>query len=184
MTRGQYRLKYIMDKIFAVLLILISFTSCASSPQNRTQTARIENLESLEEILDRAEANSSFGGRRILEASRSMISNQEIVVGGCWDYINTVYDRAGYSSNQRVTTFKSKFKGPYVKEDPIKPGDWLYFVNHSYSGTEHSAIFVVWTDEEKKEALMVSYVGGNQKKPAIYKKYNLNNIYNIIRAND
>lgn len=169
-----------MNKLLMILL-LASLVSCASASKDPTQYAKGENLE---EILDRAEANSSLSGRKILEASRSMISNQEIIVGGCWNYINAVYNRVGYSSNQRVTVFKSKFKGPYVKADSIQPGDWLYFVNHTFSDTEHSAIFVAWTDEEKKVALMVSYVGGDQKKPATYKKFTLNNIYNVIRAQD
>lgn len=159
-----------MNKILTIFLILATVISCASISKDDPN-----------EVLDRAEANASLGGRKILEASRSMIANQEIIVGGCWDYINTVYDRAGYLANQRVTIFNSKFKGPYFKADRISPGDWLYFVNHSYRDTEHSAIFVTWTDEEKKSALMVSYVGGNQKKPANYKKYILNNVYNVIR---
>lgn len=165
-----------MNKILAIFLILMTVTSCATSSK-----AKKNNIE---EILDRAEASASLGGRRVLEASRAMVANQEIVVGGCWDYINTVYDRAGYPSNLRLTVFKSKLHGPYVKSDRVEPGDWLYFVNHSYSNTEHSAIFVAWIDEEKKTALMVSYAGENQKKPAAYKNYVLTNIYNIIRAHD
>lgn len=170
-----------MNKILTIFFILTTIISCASVSKDSNKYAKKENLK---EILDQAEVNSSLGGRRILEASKSMISNQEIIVGGCWDYINTVYDRAGYPSNQRVTIFKSKLKGPYVLVSRIEPGDWLYFVNHSYSDTEHSAIFVAWTNEEKKIALMVSYEGGNKKKPAIYKTYILTNIYNIIRAHE
>lgn len=164
-----------MNKLFSIFLILITIVSCASVPKDS---------KNIEEILDRAESSASPGGRKILEASRSMISNQEIIIGGCWDYINTVYDRAGYPENLRATIYKSKLKGPYVKADRILPGDWLYFVNHSFREIEHSAIFVAWTDEEKHIALMVSYVGGNQKKPAFYKTFTLSNIYNIIRARD
>lgn len=156
-----------MNKILTIFLILATIVSCSSI--------------SRDPLIDRAECNASLGGRRILEASRAMIANREVIVGGCWDYINTVYQRAGYSANQRDTIFKSKLQGPYLQTDRILPGDWLYFVNHSYGDTEHSAIFVDWIDEEKKSALMVSYVGGNQKKPAIYKKYIINNIYNVIR---
>lgn len=173
-----------MNKIITILLILLIIISCSSISKDPNKFPKLEKAENSEEILNRAENNSSIAGRKILEASRSMIKNQEIVVGGCWDYINTVYDRAGYSDNQRTTIFKSKLQGPYIKVDRIEPGDWLYFVNHSYNETEHSAIFVAWTDEEKKIALMVSYVGGDQKKPALYKKYTLNNIYNVIRAQD
>lgn len=169
-----------MNKILIIFLLFISITSCASTPKNSNN----DKIENAEELLDQAEANASIGGRRILEASRGMIADQEIVIGGCWNYINAVYDRAGYPTKDRSTFYKSKFKGPYVKSEEIRPGDWLYFVNHSYSDTEHSAIFVTWMDEGKKDALMVSYVGGNQKKPATYKRFNLNNIYNIIRVQD
>lgn len=169
-----------MNKLLTILVCLTCFISCASASRDQSQNQN----QNIEEILDRAEANSSVSGRKILEASRSMISNQDIVVGGCWDYINTVYNRAGYSTNQRATVFKSKLKGPYVKADPIEPGDWLYFVNHSYGDIEHSAIFVAWTDEEKKIALTVSYVGGDHRKPAAYKKFDIGHIYNIIRPQD
>ncbi|NOT80344.1 MAG: hypothetical protein HOP07_15220 [Bacteriovoracaceae bacterium] len=170
-----------MIKILICLLVLTNIISCATVS---TSPKTVGSNFNLEEILNNAEANTSNNGRRILETSRAMISDKEIVVGGCWNYINKVYNRAGFSTKQRLTIFKSKLKGPYVKGDRIEPGDWLYFVNHSYSGSEHSAIFVDWTDEERKLALMVSYEGENRKKPAMYKEYNLSNIYNIIRAND
>ncbi|MDD4975195.1 MAG: hypothetical protein PHY93_12630 [Bacteriovorax sp.] len=164
-----------MNKILTILFLLSTIISCSSvskAPKN------------LEEILDRAETTSSLVGRRILKTSRSMITNKEIIIGGCWDYINTVYDRAGFLENQRTTIFKSKLKGPYLKTTRIEPGDWLYYVNHSYSNTEHSAIFVAWTDEENHVALMVSYMGENKKRPAEYKRYTISNIYNVIRARD
>lgn len=162
-----------------IILVLINVLSCSSVSKNPTPDQRPE--ETMDSILDHAEAQATPSGRRILEASRSMIKNQEIIVGGCWDYINTVYNRVGFSTNLRATIFKSKLRGPYVKAEHIEPGDWLYFVNHSYSGTEHSALFVAWINEEKKEALMVSYEGEKRKKPAQYKKFLLNKIYNIIR---
>ncbi|MBC7538793.1 MAG: hypothetical protein H7281_08230 [Bacteriovorax sp.] len=168
-----------MNKILTILIILTTIVSCATSSKNKN--AKSENLE---EILNRAEADSTPGGRRILETSRAMIAKQEIIVGGCWDYINRVYNRAGFAEDQRVTIFKSKLKGPYVNASRIEPGDWLYYVNHSYSDTEHSAIFVAWTNEEKNIALMVSYLGENRKKPAEYKTYTISNIYNVIRARE
>ena len=163
-----------MNKIFAFFFILLNIISCSSVPKGAN----------LIKTLDHSEAISSVGGKRILEASRSMIDNKEIIVGGCWDYINTVYDRAGYPANLRLTIYKSKFQGPYLNASQVKTGDWLYFVNHSFRDIEHSAIFVAWTDEAKKIALMVSYEGRNKKKPALYKTYKLNSIYNVIRALD
>ncbi len=162
-----------------MFFIVISIVSCASLKRNSDKSQA--NLENLEEILNQAESDASAEGRKILETSRSLISNKEIIVGGCWDYIHTVYDRAGYTPKERDTVFKSKFKGPYYDSDNIQAGDWLYYVNHSYRDTEHSAIFVAWTNKEKKEALMISYVGERKRKPGEYKKFILDNIYNVIR---
>lgn len=159
---------------------MTGLVSCASAAKSK----KLNNIENYEEVLDLAEADATVGGRKILEVSRSMISNQEIFVGGCWNYINAVYDRAGFSSNLRDTIYKSKFQGPYASSDIIQGGDWLYFVNHTYNESEHSAIFVAWLDEDKKEALMVNYVGGNKKKPGTYKRFILDQVYNVLRAKE
>lgn len=157
-----------------LIIILAIFTAIACSTIS-------ENPKPLEKEI---ESQVSFGGNRILATSESMIEKREIVVGACWDYINAVYNRAGYTHNKRSTVLKSKLQGPYLNADLVRPGDWLYFVNHSYRGVEHSAIFVKWTDKTKKEALMVTYVGQKKKRPGTYKKYILSNIYNIVRPKE
>lgn len=139
-------------------------------------------IDNLDEILDQAEDNATTEGRKILESTRLMITNQEIILGSCWDFINAAYDRAGFTSKFRQTVFKSKQQGPYADISEFQPGDWLYFINHSFGDVEHSSIFVAWTDKEKKIALMISYAGGNQAKPARYKTYDLRSVYNIIRG--
>lgn len=139
-------------------------------------------VSELEKILDQAEERATPEGKEILMTARSMIKDGEIVLGSCWDYINALYDRAGYPSKKRSTTFKGKFQGPYLEDQTlIEPGDWLYFVNHSYNDGEHSGVFVEWTDYNLQEALIMSYAGGNRKNPARYKTYILTNVYNIIR---
>lgn len=140
------------------------------------------SIENLDEILDRAEDSATTEGRKILEATRTMITNEEIIVGSCWDFINEAYNRSGFTSKFRKTAFKSKQQGPYADISEFQPGDWLYFINHSFGDIEHSSIFVAWTDKEKKIALMISYAGGNQAKPARYKTYDLRSVYNIIRG--
>jgi hypothetical protein len=173
-----------MGKLLLIFLILINLVSCATTTR-KTHAAPASKpipMSSVDEIIKKAEDNSTEAGKKILETSREMISNKEVIVGGCWNYINTVYDRVGYSSKERTTVYKSKLKGPYVDADIIQPGDWLYFVNHTYGESEHSAIFVGWINEKKKEALMISYVGEKHKKPATYKTYVLDNIYNVIRG--
>lgn len=148
------------------------------------EDTRPQKIEHLYDILDRAELEARPPAREILTTSREMIEKKEVVVGGCWDFINAVYNRAGYPEAERDVVFKSKLKGPYLKEDEIETGDWLYFVNHTYHDIEHSAIFVAWTNKEKKEALMVNYVGEKKKKPPFYKKFILDKVYNIIRPRD
>ena len=111
-----------------------------------------------------------------------MVASQEVLIGGCWDYINEVYNRSGIREKERVTFYKSKKEGPYTSIDQIKAGDWLYFVNHSYKENEHSALFVAWADLTKKMAITVSYQGEKKKVPATYKQFVIDKVYNIVRA--
>jgi hypothetical protein len=149
------------------------------SATDSSLTAEIPNLN---ELLDKAEASAATPeGREILLSAREMIEKNVIVLGSCWDYIDEIYNRAQYADNKRLTTFRSKLEGPYVDDVLIQEGDWLYFMNHSYNNVEHSSIFVAWTDFASKEALMISYAGGNQSKPARYKIYDLSSVYNIMR---
>ncbi|HXH74691.1 MAG TPA: hypothetical protein VNJ08_06980 [Bacteriovoracaceae bacterium] len=166
-----------MKNLITLLMLLVSFNSFGMP----TDSEFVEEIADLEEILNQAEAHASSEGRNILETSRSMIKDQEVIKGSCWDYIHAVYLKAGYGNHKRVTIFRSKLQGPYVHINRIESGDWLYFMNHSFGDVEHSGIFVAWTDQKNKEALVISYPGGNQAKPGRYKKYNLRSTYNIIR---
>jgi hypothetical protein len=76
---------------------------------------------------------------------------------------------------------KGKINGPFADISLIRPGDWLYFINYSFSEVDHSGIFVEWTNIEKKYAVILSYQGGKNKSPATYKIYDLKNVYYIIR---
>jgi len=135
--------------------------------------------------MKKAESEATSSGKQILEMSQKLIDEKQIFVGGCWDFINSVYNRSGFTADKRETVFKSKQKGPYLTDpDLIRPGDWLYFINHSYRDIEHSAIFIAWTSKSKKEAMMVNYVGEKKKKPAFYKKFLLDEVYNIIRPRE
>lgn len=172
-----------MQKILLILFIFISVNSCRTAPETYVQVIEPKTeITPLEEILNKAEEGATPEGRKVLETARSMIAKKEIVVGGCWDFINAVFNRAGFGEKHRETIYKSKLQGPFLDDDLIQAGDWLYFVNHSYNDIEHSAIFVAWIDKEKKEALMVNYVGEKKKKPAFYKKFIIDEVYNVIRA--
>ncbi|OAD19207.1 hypothetical protein THIOM_005170, partial [Candidatus Thiomargarita nelsonii] len=83
---------------------------------------------------------------------------------------------------KRQTVFKSANTGPYANINLIQPGNFLYYINHSYKNLEHSAIFIDWLDYDNKQALMLSYAGENRHKPARYFPYDLSSVFRIIRA--
>jgi hypothetical protein len=169
-----------MIKLLTLFIVLFVAISCSSLP-----TPKLENQESNEDIITHAVSESSPAGKKILMASQSMVANEDIIIGSCWDYINTVYNRAGFSTKQRETIYSSnKNRGPYLDLQQLVAGDWIYYVNHNYNNIEHSAIFVGWANKKMNEALMVSYVGERHKKPAEFKRYIINQIYNVIRPRD
>ena len=105
-------------------------------------------------VLSLEEATTA--GKTILEIGRKMVFEEKTIVkGSCWDYIFEVYKRAGYAT-KKLTVFKSKKSGPYVDISKIQPGDWLYYVNHSYGGVEHSGIFIYWKDYKNKIGVTLS----------------------------
>lgn len=170
-------------KNILISCLMLSFVSLAHAdtfPQ--TDSFLFVEIPNLEEILDRSEGEATVEGREVLQSARRMIKNNEIVLGSCWDYIDAIFMKAGFPQNRRMTIFKSKLQGPYVDEVLIEPGDWLYFMNHSYNNVEHSSVFVAWSDFATKQAVMISYAGGNQARPARYKIYDLSSVYNIMRA--
>lgn len=126
---------------------------------------------------------TSKEGEKILDMGEIMVlRNKEIIRGGCWDYIDTLYSRAGFTRDKRDYIFKGKKSlSTMAPFHLIMPGDWLYFFNHSYGKVEHSGIFVRWTNKNKKEALLLSYQGESRKKPGRYTIYDITNTYTIIR---
>lgn len=157
--------------------ILMESSPSVLVPQNQER--------SQQDIILEAEQKATDQGRKILTTGWQMaIIDKEIIPGGCWDYANEIFNRAGYpnTGRKRKTIFKGAKKGPYAAISLIQPGDFLYYINHSYGDIEHSAIFVDWIDYTNKEALMLSYGGENRRKPARYLSYDLSSVYRIIRA--
>lgn len=175
--------------ILATLGLLLS--GCAGAPDVR-RSDRSSSLDhrifrdgSTPAILAQAERRAQPSGRKILARARIMtVNNKEILPGSCWDYVNAAWTRAGYPAKKRQTTFKGGKKGPYARASKIKPGDWLYFINHSYNNVEHSAMFVDWSDKKRLQGYMLSYAGEQKREPARYKIYDLRSVYQVIRAAD
>lgn len=130
-------------------------------------------------------SNGSDAGEKILEMGQTMIDNDEIVRGSCWDFINATFNRAGYPSSKRDTILSgTKNSGPYADISIIEPGDWMYYINYSYNMVEHSGVFVEWVDYDNKIAKVLGYAGENRNLPGRYREFDLKSVYNIIRARD
>lgn len=131
-------------------------------------------------LLSSAEMQSSMAAREVVSTARKMALNERAIIkGGCWDYLNVVFKRAGVT---RDTIHKGTYaQGPYANSGEIEVGDWLYYINHGYNGVEHSGLFVGWVDERAKQALILSYAGENRREPARYRVYDLSNVYQIMR---
>jgi len=157
------------------------------SVKSSTNSSKKEpTVSSEEKILLTAENKATFQGQKILKVGRQMaLINGEIIRGGCWDYANAVYNRAGYPDlkGKRQIVFKgSKGRKSYADVSLIQQGDFLYYINHSYHRIEHSAIFVDWLDYHNKIGLMLSYGGEKRRETARYLPYDLSNVYRIVRA--
>ncbi|KAA0928645.1 hypothetical protein FQ082_02890 [Psychrobacter sp. ANT_H56B] len=133
-------------------------------------------------LLSNAETQSSLAAREVISTARKMALNERTIIqGGCWDYLNAVFKRAGVT---RDTIHKGTYgQGPYANSGEIEVGDWLYYINHGYNGVEHSGLFVGWVDEQAKQALILSYAGESRREPARYRVYDLSNVYQIMRPN-
>lgn len=131
-------------------------------------------------LLSNAENQSSKAAREVISTARKMALNERTIIqGGCWDYLNEVFKRAGVA---RDTVHKGVYRqGPYADSNEIEVGDWLYYINHGYNGVEHSGLFVGWVDESAKQALILSYAGESRREPARYRVYDLSNVYQIMR---
>lgn len=168
--------------------LLSAAAGCGGAPVRHAAPARQEfraGWSADAAALDRAERRASPGGRKVLAQGRTMALDERVVlVGSCWDYINAVFERAGFGEKRREKVYGTRKAGPYVDPKRIQPGDWLYFVNHTYSNIEHSGIFVDWIDESAKNALILGYAGQDRREPGRYLPYELDNVYAIFRPRE
>lgn len=131
--------------------------------------------------LTRAAAQASPGARRVLDAVRAMLEGQVITRGSCYTWVNAVFRRAG---GAREAVFDGDRRTRWADASTLRPGDWVFFINHSYGDVTHSAIFVAWVDERAREALMVSYPGERRVAPGRFSTYALTNVYRLVRLRD
>jgi hypothetical protein len=164
------------------IALLIALAGCATARHVPTAASPAERKPEFQSDLDQAEVTGTGAGVNILKVGRKMVDDEVVVQGGCWDFINEMFRRAGFAEKNLHAVFKSHKGGPYASVNKIQPGDWLYYINHSYGNIEHSGVFVSWSNLKKKEALVLSYRGEKSSVRGRYSTYILNNVYRIMRA--
>ena len=180
-----------LTKSILFILILSLITNYTKAQINLSLLKVKNNFEDLIKVdtiklerdpIKNAELVASNHAQKILEIGRKMaLEDKTILPGTCWTYVNAIFKKAGFTKNRRVI-HRGKKAGPYVSIDSIKPGDWLYYINHSYRGIGHSGIFVYWVDKAKKIGVTLSYTGRYKRKPGKYKEYDLKDVFFIVRA--
>lgn len=131
-------------------------------------------------------ASAAPAGERVLRTARRMVRRRTIVRGSCYDYIERVFRRAGFPSGRRERVFTSSPEGPYADLSLIAPGDWLFLVSRPDLDPPltHSVIFVRWLDRAAGRAEVVSYTGGDARRPGGLVPYDLTRTYVIARARE
>ncbi len=131
--------------------------------------------------LDAAAVRAQPGARRVLQTIHAMLDESTVVRGSCYTWVSALYRRAGGRSS---AIFHGSPRASFTATEQLKPGDWVFFINHSFGDVTHSAVFVAWIDEGARIALMVSYPGGNRRAPGRFSDYELSNVYQIVRMGD
>ena len=72
-------------------------TGC-SSPVRPPLTAEASAQKTL---IENAEAKAQPPARQALSTLRQMVSHGEVLPGGCWDYLNEGFNRAGIPEKKR-----------------------------------------------------------------------------------
>lgn len=127
---------------------------------------------------------ASDPGRNVILVARSMMSRNETVRGSCYRYVSAVFERAGHDGwRTRTIVQSSPREGPYANLDLIRPGDWLYIVNHPERtpvGT-HSVIFVGWENRAEGYAHVIEHPGGGADMAGQERGYDVSRTYRIVR---
>jgi hypothetical protein len=123
-------------------------------------------------------------GRHVVATARAMIARGEAINGSCHRYLSEVFERAGHGSwRTRRIVYRGGRNGPYADLDLIRPGDWLYIVNHPNRdpvGT-HSVLFVSWEDRARGHARVIEHPGWGAATTGQERWYDVSRTYRITR---
>ncbi len=132
--------------------------------------------------------DSLFGqgpGRTVLSVAKKMVYlERKIVKGSCWDWVDAVFNRAGYPVKKRSTVFKGDEGGPYADVSVLRPGDWVMHYNLEYPPYTHSSIFVRWLDRKALVAEAFDYSGQDKEVPGKLAKHCYAKAFGILRASE
>jgi hypothetical protein len=113
-----------------------------------------------------------------------MMARREAVQGSCYRYLAEVFTRAGHDHwRTRRVVYREGRRGPYADLDLIRPGDWLYIVNHPERtpvGT-HSVLFVSWHDRARGYARVIEHPGWGAPSAGRERSYDVSRTYRIVR---
>lgn len=172
-----------MKAPLAIASFLVTGLAAAQPPAD-TAPSHAPPLDELAAPSELESASASPAGERVLRMARRMVRNRTIVRGSCYDYIERVFRRAGFPAGRRERVFTSPPEGPYADLALIAPGDWLFLVSRPDLDPPltHSVIFVRWLDRAAGRAEVVSYAGGDARRPGGLVPYDLTRTYVIARA--
>ena len=171
----------LMKKYLIIATLLLA--ACSSTPKQPAHRTAANHNADYSALIMQAENQASGRVKAVLAQARIMtLLRGEIIKGGCWDYLDAAWTRVGVPRNQRKVVFAGNRNGHFASPDQLRAGDWIYHINHSYRGIEHSGMFIGWVDKERRLGLTLSYAGERRHEPARYKVYDLSSGYQITRA--
>ncbi|MEY3089852.1 MAG: hypothetical protein RL113_168 [Pseudomonadota bacterium] len=165
--------------MISVGLIMLFVDGC-SQRSSRAEYYKSNYQRDYKQILY-AENHASVAGKKVLKTGRAMMLEDVRVHGGCWDYLNATYRKAGFPLSSLKKVFTGSMKGSFVHQDILKPGDWIYYINHSYHDIQHSGMFVGWADRSRNIGITLSYSGNNRCETLKYDRYDLSHVYSVMR---
>lgn len=178
-----------MKRIFVLLsIILLAFilTGCAGIGRRSSGSRGTIHQEQPDrpENTARISENGNFGQRVLRAGEKLAFYQKKIIKGSCWDFINAVFNEAGFPDGKRKVVFQGPSKGPYADPEMLRPGDWVMHINLEYNGVEHSSLFVSWIDRGRRLAKVMDYVGMNKAQPGDYSQHTYTKIFGIVRAGE
>lgn len=153
------------------------FRITAPAPAAEPSAASDDPMTMLREAIPRA----APGAQRVLEVMRSMLDEGVVVRGSCNHWVEELFRRAG---GRARTVYSAGRRAAFTDTALLRPGDWVQFINHSYGGVTHSAVFVGWTDLTARVAMTASYPGQHRDAPGRFRDYDLSNVYRVVRMDD